>query len=474
LERAGRRLFGTSGIRGPYPSVVNPNLAYRIGLALARLLGGKGIVNVGYDVRSTSTLLALSLSAGLMAGGISVRALGLVPTPVLAYSVREYRASAGAMITASHNPPGDNGIKLFDEMGMEFVRSLEEKVEELFYDVESPKEWSSVGEYEVITDARSRYLADLVERLEGTREKVVLESTVIVDCANSVSSMYTPHVLRALGFKVITTNCNMDPHFTGRHPEPRQDVLEEFQPLLADLGAKMLLAHDGDADRLSVLTPKRGFVRQDYLIALFSLYKLREKRGVVIVSVDVGNSVKQVVEENGGRIVWARLGKIHEKLKEHPSAILAAEPWKLIDPGWGFWTDGIYQAALLAKIVIEEGRELDGLLDGIPPFYWSRGSIEIASNQEKEVLFEALKNELLAKYGDSARVLDIDGVRFDFDDNTWALVRPSGTESKLRFYIESPCKERLKELEETIVSYVKGIAWMLEVKLGKIVVNRGA
>ncbi|HDJ94960.1 MAG TPA: phosphoglucosamine mutase, partial [Acidilobales archaeon] len=106
-----RKLFGTAGIRGEYGKVVTPEIAYKVGLALATFLGGEGLTTVGHDVRLTSPLLATIVSSGLMAGGVDVVNLGLVPTPILAYSVPALNANAGVIITASHNPPPDNGIK---------------------------------------------------------------------------------------------------------------------------------------------------------------------------------------------------------------------------------------------------------------------------------------------------------------------------------------------------------------------------
>jgi len=462
--------FGTSGIRGPYPDVVDPKLAFRLGLALAKLAGGRGYVNVGRDTRKTSALLALSLSSGAMAGGANVRDVGLVPTPVLAYSVKELKAKYGAMVTASHNPPSDNGVKLFDWRGMELTRREEEKVEEELAKPEELASWSEVGSYEEYGAVGARYVDDLLEFLEAKRRASV---TVLVDCANGVSSQYTPAALRELGARVVTVNCNFDPLFSGRHPEPRQDVLECYRPVLADLGARALFAHDGDADRLSVLTPRRGFVRQDYVIALFARWKLSERRGDVVVSVDVGNSVKEVVEELGGRIVRAKLGKVHEKLEETPSAVLAAEPWKLIDPSWGPWPDGIYQAAALAAKMLEEGGDLDKLLDEIPSYYWSRGSVPVGE-ELKLAVFEEAKKALLSKLGGRASsTLEVDGLRLDFDDGSWLLVRPSGTESKIRFYAEASTKERLDELVREAVSSVAEAARKLGAKLGDPVVNSG-
>ncbi len=475
------RLFGTAGIRGPYGKSVTPRLAMRLGLALARFLGGGGRAVVGHDMRTTSPLLASSVASGLMAGGVDVEILGLVPTPVLAYGVRLRDAGAGVMVTASHNPPEDNGLKVFTSGGMETTEDEEEGLERLMGEVDPAGEgigvsWDQVGRLAYgAGDVPGRYLGDLYAVLEPRDRGSRVDVRVMVDCGNGVSGPYTPVLLRGMGLGVFTTNCQADGHFPGRYPEPRKDVVEPLMPLMRQVGASVLLAHDGDADRLAVVTPRRGFVKQDYIIALYALHKLRERRGTVIVSVDVGRSVERVVEEHGGRLVRAKLGKTHEKLREVPDALLAAEPWKLIDPRWGPWVDGIYQAGLLARIILEEGRGLDELLDEIPELPWARVDIKLDSNEpgDKERLYRSVAEELASSYGDRGEVLEIDGLRVDLGDGGWFLVRKSGTEAKLRLYLEAGDRRRLEELLDRILGVVREKAGELGIGVERPVVNRG-
>ncbi len=452
-----KRLFGTAGVRGAYLEKVTPELAYKIGLAVAFYIGGEGSATIGHDTRTTSPLLAQLSAAGLMAGGVDAIYLGLVPTPVLAFSVPFTESKAGIMITASHNPPPDNGIKVFDSNGMEYTMRMERDLESLIFNGNSGKmhaTWDKVGRLGMGQEIIDDYKRRLVELLEVRNPRIDLIS--MVDCTNGAASGVTPEIIRKVGSKkVISVNCHADGLFPGRHPEPRPDILKPYSDYAAGLGAHVLFAHDGDADRLAVAIPGVGFVKQDLLIALFAWWKLRDRRGTIIISIDVGKEVEEIVEKMGGRVVRARLGKLHERLKETPGALLAAEPWKLIDPAWGPWVDGIYQAALLTKISLEEGKYPLSLIKMLPFYPSARISFKLQNDEDKERIFPQIEEEVKATLTASAiNVLTIDGIRIDYDDGSWILLRTSGTEPKIRFYAQAPKKDRLQELIDTAKSII--------------------
>ena len=438
-----RKLFGTAGIRGRYLKEITPELAYSIGLAVTAY-AGRGTVAVSGDGRLTTPVLKLAASVGLMAAGANVTDIGLAPLPTLAWYVSRHAVSAGIYITASHNPPTDNGIKLFRGDGMEFLVSDEEKVEEILRKRSwELADWDSVGTYDVVGGAVIKYLEELSSKLSPVRKRKTAK--VIIDSANGATSLATPKLLKNLGAEVISINSNIDGRFPGRHPEPRPDVLEPFIPVARDLGADVYLAHDGDGDRLAVVDPRTGFIKQDRVIALAAKYRLSLGRGRVVVSIDCGNAVREVVESLGGELVIVRLGKVHEGLTHYSDAVIAAEPWKLIDPSWGPWVDGIYQAGLIVKLMMEEGKNINSLMSDIPDYPQARYSIRVPE-EHKEGLYEALKEFLLSKAPESAEVLTIDGVRVNYEDKSWVLVRMSGTEPKVRIYGEALTVKQLEEI----------------------------
>lgn len=439
------KLFGTAGIRMRYPSELDPVLALKIGNAVGRL-GLSKSAHIVYDTRTTSPLLAFSIGAGLMSAGINVGFVGIAPTPVAAFIARSER-SVGVSVTASHNPSEYNGVKLYDPEGFEFTRALEERVEFL---TESTiyEEWSSVGDFTEARGLVEEYVNSLLEFVGEIKPRWAPK--VVVDCANGAAYCVTPVVVRNLGAVPITINCNPDGFFPHRPPEPRKDTLEQLLPLYSAVKPTVIFAHDGDADRVAVLDPTGGFIRQDRVLAFFAKKILEEKKGHVVVSIDTGFVVDEVVYEYGGTIERHALGKTHERVKELgvSRVVMAGEPWKLAYTSWGPWVDGILQVALITKAILESGKPFLQILneENIPDYPWERRSYLIEPTEIRDKAYANAVEELQGALGDPVRVIDIDGYRFEYKDNSWILVRKSGTEPKIRIYAEARSRERLSEI----------------------------
>ncbi len=443
-----RRLFGTAGIRGRYLKKVSPELAYKVGASLATYLKGNKIV-IGGDGRLTTPLLRLAAGVGSMTSGSNVIDIGLVPLPVLAWSIIKYDGDGGIYVTASHNPPTDNGLKVFNKEGMEFTEAMEIDLETLIFSGGwRTSDWDSVGKREEVLNAVEEYLNQLYSVVKPSLIK--LKPKVLVDTANGAPSLATPLILKSMGAEVVSLNSNVDGRFPGRLPEPRPDVLEPFIPVAKSLGTHVFFAQDGDGDRLAVIDPKDGFIKQDRIIALIAKHKLEEKKGTVIVSIDCGNAVRDVVSDLGGKLAVVKLGKTHEGILRFNDALIAAEPWKLIDPSWGKWIDGIYQAALITKLMMETGKTIGELMSEIPNYPQARYSIATGESL-KESIYEVLVNELKGLMKGKEKVLEIDGFRVDFADNSWILIRKSGTEPKVRIYGEAKSVKKLEEIIKSLI-----------------------
>jgi phosphomannomutase len=461
-------LFGTAGARGPFPEKVNPRLIYDISLTAARLIASsKGSAVVGHDSRLTSPLLSLAAASGFMAGGLDAILIGIAPLPVIAHEVKRSRSSLGASISASHNPPIDNGIKLLKKDGMELFRSEEESIESNLGSVHEIS-WDKVGSFTMETYAVDSYINDALEFIDANSWKRLEKPKVLVDCANGAASIVTPKLLREAGIeKIVSINCNLDGTFPGRLPEPRPDVMASIQPMLESSGAEMLLAHDGDADRLALLVRGLGFVKQDLVIAMLARRKLMDKRGDIVVSVDVGYEVQQVVERMGGRIVRAPLGRLHEYITGN--TLMAAEPWKLIDPAWGPWPDGIYQSLLIVDEVMRSGASIDELVLSLPSYPSARLSFVVREDHDKDLLYTGLSHHIEEAIGTKVvNMLTLDGVRVEGEDGSWILVRKSGTESKVRVYAQATRPARLKEIVDKIKSIALSSAQELNIGLVNI------
>ena len=453
------RLFGTAGIRKKYPDELNPILAYKLGLAVSTIKEWDKAYIV-YDTRTTNHLFTYSFASGLMAGGVNCYFIGLAPTPIAGYAAKKYRG-LGVSVTASHNPPEYNGYKFYDNEGYEFTRTLEKEIEKKINEQLNPVDWSRVGISYWSEGMIDEYISDLVNYVNRPDKK--WEPIIVIDLANGAAYKVSPEVMRKLGAKPLTINADPNGYFPIRAPEPRKDVLEKYLDLYTSVNPPVILAHDGDADRLAVLDPVKGFIRQDRIIAFYAYLLLSQRRGRVIVSIDTGRVIDEIVEKMGGKIERYVLGKTHERLKQVGASniVLAAEPWKLIDPSWGPWVDGVLQVALITKTVIEHGKPFSKILDeiGIPDYPWDRRSYKISPVEKRDKIYDEFVEELKHLLGEPVNVITIDGYRFEYSDYSWILVRKSGTEPKIRLYMEAPTNERLREMielsEKKLVEIVK-------------------
>jgi len=451
-------LFGTAGIRLKYGLELDSILAYKIGLAVSSLKLSRESYIV-YDTRTTSEILTLGLSAGLLSGGVDVNIIGLAPTPVAGYSARKYRA-IGVSVTASHNPPEYNGFKLYDPEGYEFTRALEKIVEERVEKGVEPVEWNCVGKLFLGREhVIYEYLNDLVEYIGDFKKQ--WNPIIVIDIANGAAYKLSPELIRILGGKPLTINAYPSGFFPIRKPEPRKDVLENYMNLYREVKPAVILAHDGDADRVAVLDPVRGFVKQDCIIAFYAYLALSNRKGRVVVSIDTGRVVDDIVEKMNGTVERYVLGKIHERIKETGSEniIIAAEPWKLIDPQWGPWVDGLLQVGLITREIVSRGKPFVKILEdiGIREYPWDRRSYSFKPDSLREIVYNEIVEDLKSILGEPVNVIDIDGYRYEYSDYSWILVRKSGTEPKIRLYSEALSSDRLREMVSIIDRRIREI-----------------
>ncbi|ASA78597.1 phosphoglucosamine mutase [Thermococcus sp. 5-4] len=443
------RLFGTAGIRGTLWEKVTPNLAMDIGKAVGTYIEGKTVV-VARDGRTSSVMLKNALISGLLSTGTEVLDADLIPTPALAWATRK-NGDGGVMITASHNPPTDNGIKVFNGDGTEFYVEQERELEELVFSGNFRKAmWNELKTVKAL-DVIDEYIGAVLDFVNHETELKVL-----YDGANGAGSVLAPYLLREMGARVISMNAHVDGHFPGRKPEPRYENIAYLGELARELGVDLVVAQDGDADRIAVFDEKGQYVNEDTVIALFAkLYVEEHGGGTVVVSIDTGSRIDHVVENAGGRVVRVPLGQPHDGIKKY-GAIFAAEPWKLVHPKFGPWIDSFVTMGLLIKLIDERGKPLSQIIrEEIPTYYLTKKNVKCPDEFKKATLERAYK-VLEEKLGKEVKeVLTISGYRFQLKDGSWVLVRPSGTEPKIRVVVEAPSEKRRDELFELAYETVK-------------------
>lgn len=445
-------LFGTAGVRGPVRSEVTPSLAVELGRAAAA--DGSEFV-VGRDGRETGEGLAAAIEAGLQSGGADVVRLGQVPTPALAYASRNRR---GIMVTASHNPPSDNGFKFFVD-GSEYDGEAERRLESRLEADLPPVEWDEWGKtsYHDTLDAYRSAVRAYTRGEVGDCDGI----SVAVDCGNGMSSLVTPQVLRALGASVTTLNASVDGHFPGRESKPTAESLEDLRSFVADGPFDLGIGHDGDGDRIVVTDADGSIVHEDTVLAIVAgLYTETStaQDPVVITTPNASGRIDEQVEALGGRVERTHLGALHEGIAAveaesgaDTAIAFAAEPWKHLHTRFGPWIDATVSAAIVTALVAAHG--LPDLREPITERPYRKVSVK-CPDEKKRATMSLLAEQLSETFSDAEPTTEY-GVRLTFPDSSWILVRPSGTEPYIRIYAESDTVDELvSSVHETVESAI--------------------
>ncbi|MFB6163303.1 MAG: phosphomannomutase [Halococcoides sp.] len=430
-------LFGTSGVRGPVGETLTLERALALGTAAGR--DGDRFV-LGRDGRTTGRAIADAVAAGLQRAGARVERIGIVPTPTLAWASRDRR---GIMVTASHNPPSDNGLKCFVD-GHEYDRAAERRLEARLDDPPSGVDPLAFG------DSRQ---GDPIEAYREAIEGFVRDSVgpiddlaVAVDCGTGVAGLGTPQVLDRLGADVLAVDANVEGTFPARQSKPTAESLTDTAALIdridrIDCG----IAHDGDGDRTVLLDGDGSIVPADTVLAILAgHYVDTGSADLVLTTPDTSDRIDERVRDLGGRVERTALGTLHEELTAEVA--FAGEPWKHVHPSLGHWIDGIASAALLAALI-----DRDGLAPLCAPIT-ERPQAELSVDCPEDRKADAM-DRLTDRLPDAIdhEAIDLEyGIRLDLPEG-WLLVRPSGTEPKLRCYLEHPEADRLSERVRSIL-----------------------
>ena len=438
-----KKLFGTSGIRGLIGSEVTCELALNVGKSLAYYLGNEGTVVLGYDTRTTNEMLDQAICAGLLESGVNVIKIGMVPTPLVGYATEKLDADAGIMLTASHNPSPYNGIKLWNKNGMAYTSAQEAKIEEIYANKDYISvTWDKVGKLNVNEEIKGQYIDDLVDMVdikEGLK--------VVIDWASGAGSEISPLVFRKAGCEVTTLNSQPDGFFPGRNPEPNEENLQTLMKTVVAIGADLGIAHDGDADRMITVDEKGNVSPFDSLLALIS----KEFDGDIVTTVDAGLCMDESVK---GKVLRTKVGDVNvaEVIIEKDASFGGEPSGTWLHPDFCMCPDGILSGLRMDEIVSRDGK-LSDLLAQIPSYPNIREKITCSAEAKVKVM-ENMEELLTSAFDDIRDVNSIDGVRLTFEDDSWVLVRPSGTEDYVRITLESRDSQRAESIKETCVKII--------------------
>ena len=437
-------IFRAYDIRGIYGKDITTETAEKIGKAFATYVNGGEIV-VGYDARIGSPELRDSLISGLISSGCNVIDIGMVPTPLVYFTISHFKKDGGIVVTGSHNPPEYNGFKLCK--GTHTLYGSE--IQELKNIIDSNRFRKGNG------DVRSMDVKDIY--IDFIRSKINLKKKlkIVVDGGNGAADGIAENLFRKLGCDTSCIYCEPNGEFPNHFPDPTvdsylKDLIENVKKENADIG----IAYDGDCDRLGVVDDRGNIVRGDQILILFSRQVLqRMKNAKIIFEVKCSQALIEEIKKNGGVPIMYKTGHsfIKKKMRDEKSP-LAGEMsghFFFADNYYGY-DDGIFASARIVEILSNSGKKLSELIDEMPHYY-STPEIRIkCDDEEKFMIVENIREIFKDRYD----IIDIDGVRIQFD-NGWGLIRASNTEPAIILRFESVSKKGLKNIKEIVMSELK-------------------
>jgi len=437
-------------IRGLADTELTDEVTYSVGRAFATALlrEGKKKISVGHDFRPSSDRIHAALLKGLTDAGVHVLQLGLVPTPLVYFSVSHLGLDAGISITGSHNPPEYNGFKLHlvdRPFFGEEIQGLKKLIDK--QDYESGK--GTTEQVKIIEP----YI-DYVKGIFNFKKKI----KVVVDSGHGMGGIVAPQLLKSLGHEVSELYSNLDSTFPDHHPDPSvPENLKDLQKKVLETHSDLGIAFDGDADRIGVVDEKANVIYGDKLLLLYSRALLKKKPGSVIIGdVKCSKIIYDDIAKRGGKPIMWKTGHslIKAKIKE-TKAELAGEMsghMFFVDRWFGF-DDAIYAACRMLEILEEDNRPLSEHLSDLPSLF---STPEIRVDCPDDAKFKIVE-QAVSDFKKQYRVIDIDGARIEFDDG-WGLVRASNTQPVLVMRFEAESQNRLDEIRAIIESKIKELS----------------
>lgn len=439
------KYFGTNGVRGKF-EFLNPELTLRLAQAIGTYLG-HGKIIVARDARLTGETLAHAVISGLQSVGCSVIDIGMASSPTAEFMIKKLDADGAIIITASHNPPEWNALKVVDGKGIAISKERGEGIEKLMDNVKSA-EWNRVKNKTTYSNATEEHI-EAIKKLVNADAIQKKKPKIVIDCANNTPALIAPTLFKELGCTVITINERIDGTFPGRPSEPTQENVKELLARVKKERADCGIAWDGDGDRVIFVDDKGEFVIGDRVFALSVLLRLNQIKETkktsesIATTVATSIAIEEIGKQFGCKTYYTRIGAPYlcEAVIEYKAIMAGEEVGGVIWPELSLAKDGFLTAAKMVDAICE--RPLSAWLKQVPYYYNEKTKIECNDAQKAKIIAGmkdyAKKNKL--------QFIDIDGVRINFPDS-WVIVRASGTENYVRIFAEAKEKENAMQLVE--------------------------
>ena len=443
------RLFGTDGVRGEANVTLLPEMAYRLGRAATIYFGKESeeqpLIIIGRDTRISGEMFESALTAGICSAGGRAMLAGIIPTPAIAYLARKHKAKAGIVISASHNPFHDNGIKFFGGDGYKLPDSVEDELEAIVHQLETDDNYprptaEHIGHIEYRTDLLNQYMEFVIstckERFEGVK--------VVLDCANGAAYEAMPKILRHLGATVKVIHAL--PNGTNINDGCGSTHLESLQKAVLENGADFGIAHDGDADRCLCVDEKGQIIDGDHILVMCAMDMMKDGKlpyNTVVTTVMANIGFHQAIKKAGGRAEITKVGDryVLENMLKNGYKIGGEQSGHIIFTDFSTTGDGLITALQVLSSLKRSGRKASDLTALMTTYPQLLVNVKVATKEGWETN-EAIKKAIAA--GDE-----------ELGDNGRILVRPSGTEPLIRVMAEGPDQEQLDRICHAIADIVK-------------------
>lgn len=435
------RMFGTDGVRGVANVELTPELAFKLGYAAAKYFSREGNapkIIIGRDTRRSGQMLEAALAAGICSAGGNAHLLGVMPTPAVSFLTSVVKANAGVVISASHNPFEDNGIKFFSRTGHKLPDAVEDEIEAI---VKTPIDYSkAVSGSSVGSIVHEDNLAELyIKHILGTAYADLKGLKVVMDCSNGANSQIAPVILRSLGAEVITIF--NEPNGININNGCGSTHLEALQQKVLEAGANVGIANDGDADRCLAVDENGDTLDGDQIMLICALELMKRKKlqdNMLVVTVMSNVGLHQAMKTHGGKTCKTAVGDryVLEEMLKHNYSIGGEQSGHIIFSEFAKTGDGILTAVQLLCAMVKNNKPLSELGAVMTKYPQVLLNVRVKNKngwQEKAAIQEVIK-----KYQD------------ELGDNGQILVRASGTEPLIRVMAEGPNQERLEQIASAI------------------------
>ncbi|MGN6346741.1 MAG: phosphoglucosamine mutase [Candidatus Nitrosocosmicus sp.] len=455
-----KKLFGTNGIRGVYGNDLSTEFIIDVSYAIGSFFN-KGPIVLGHDGRVSSFAISKIVGSVMMSLGIDVYNMGLTPTPCLQFTVKNSNFEGGIMITASHNPPEYNGLKPISRSGIELSRDEERLIEDIYYERKFTNiKNSNFGNSFILYDALEKYIESAlslidIELVKSSKLKIVM------DLGNGVQSLVAPLIAKRLGCEVLVLNGNIDGDFSARGSEPKMDNLTNLTHMVKETKSDLGVAYDGDGDR-SIFCDEQGTIHWgDKTGSILSYYLIKNKKidTPVVCPINSSTIISKICNNLNHKIIFTKVGSVDvtHTMKNNDSIIGFEENGGFFYSPLNYVRDGAITTALILEMLshyqkkpselISSSREsnhnskftLSKIFKIFDNTYQYKSSLKLTSMEDIPKVLELCKN-----HGSVKEIENIDGIKIWFDNDTWIMLRPSGTEPLLRIYGESDDKYLLE------------------------------